>query len=164
MHVKSVIENDLDIDAWVDEMIAERGYAQISMHGEDPNEPGYAFTIGNQDTHGAPELFCMGVAPDIAAQLFAICVEALADGRLDAALPDGDVFGLIEGFALRFRRLPRTVTAMTALAANQRYGDALRMVQIVLPDAEGRFPDDPLCNPAYVAAQDPDRLIAGALN
>ncbi len=164
MRIAADINSEDEIETWVKAMIADHGYAQISMHGPDPNEPGYAFTVGLTETRGSGEFFCMGVAPDIAAQLFSICIGALDDGRLGPGLSDRDVAGLVEDFTLRFRRLDPALVAQTAHAAIARYGHGVALHQIILPDEAGLFPGDDGCNPAYIAAQDPDRLLRGALN
>lgn len=160
MRMKAARTDDRDIDAWIDTMIDDQGYAQVSMHGSNPGEPGYAFTIGLGAAFGAPDLFCMGVAPDIAARIFGISTTALHDGRLQPKLPDADIAGLVAGFRLRFRGLPATQARLLITPAGDRLGPRPRLVHVQLPDAAGLFPDDPACNPAYRTAQDVDRLLA----
>lgn len=164
MQIKAHVEDDLEVEAWVDHMIAENGYAQISMHDPSSGLPGFAFTIGLEQSRQVPELFCMGVAPDIAAQLFAICIEGHENAIFDIAKENQSVTGLVEGYTLRFRRVaPAMVLKANAVRPHRREGIS-KMLQLMLPDNNGFFPGDSGCNLGVATAQDPDRLLASATN
>lgn len=164
MQITAQVENDLDVEAWVEQMIAQNGYAQISLHDPASGLPGFAFTIGLEQSRHVPELMCMGVAPDIAAQLFAICIEGHDNALCDLSQESQSVTGLIEGYALGFRRLaPQIVLRSNALRPNRRE-DISGMMQLVLPDNNGVFPSDAACDAEVAAAQDPDRLMSPTVN
>jgi hypothetical protein len=162
MTVETHVEDDLDVEAWVEAMIAEHGYAQISRHEPGTGLPGFAFTIGLEASRGLPELMVMGVAPDVAAQLFGLCIEGHNAGRCDLRQTDVQMRGLIEGYALQLRPMRAPLVAHANALRPRRPGDIRAMAQLMLPDDTGRFPDELACNLQVAAAQDPDRLLAPA--
>jgi len=156
------IESDVDVETWVQKMIAENGYAQISRHDPASGLPGFAFTIGLEQSRQVPELLCLGVAPEIAAQLFAICIEGQDGSLFDLAMGDQQVSGLFDGYDLRFRRVrPAMVLKANETRPNRR-DDISEMVQLLLPDNDGFFPGDAKCDPGIAASQDTDWLLASS--
>lgn len=164
MFADAVLENDHDIEAWVQQMIARNGYAQLSVHTSDDGVPGYAFTIGLEASRKMPELFCMGLAPDNVSRLFVLCIEGQESGTCDLSAGEQDVDSLVQGFVLRFRRVGPAMRAKLNAARPERDADLSDILQLVLPDNDGLFPGDPGCDPNIVAAQDIDRLLATATN
>ena len=162
--IKASLEDTLDVEAWVEQMIAEHGYAQISMHDPDAAVPGFAFTIGLEHSRSVPELMCMGVAPDVAGQLFGLCVEACDERTLDLSQGNQTVAGLVDGYRLRFQRVAPAVVAAANAVRPHRATDLVDMVQLLIPDNAGRFPGETDCDPRVAAAQDPDRLLARSTN
>lgn len=165
MNVVGHVEDDLDVELFLERMIAENGYAQISVHDQgDTDRPGFAFTVGLETSRAMPELLCLGVAPDVAGQLFSLCIAGQEAGTFD--LSDGlqDVGGLITGHLLRFRPTPAPVLQRANAIRHRRMTDICRMVQILLPDNDGIFPGEPTCDPWIAAAQDTDRLLASPPN
>lgn len=164
VQIKARVEDSLEMEAWVEQMIAENGYAQISMHDPSSGRPGFAFTIGLEQSRQIPELMCMGVDPGIAAQLFAICIEGHDTGVCHLAEDNQSVEGLVDGYVLRFQRLTPAVLLKANNIRPHRRDDISSMVQLLLPDDSGFFPGDAECAPGVAAAQDPDRLLAPATN
>ena len=164
MQIKDRIEDDLDVEAWVEQMIAEHGYAQISMHDPASDLPGFAFTVGLEQSRLVPELFCMGVSPDVAAQLFAICIEGQDARVCDIAKGDQRLNNLLEGYTLGLRRADAPMVLKANTVRPRRGADISRMMQLLLPDNDGYLPGDANCDPRIAAAQDPDRLITTVTN
>lgn len=162
MQTKSRVEGEVDVEAWVQKMIAENGYAQISRHDPSSGLPGFAFTIGLERSRNVPELICLGVAPDIAAQLFSICIEGHDDSICDLAAGNQSVSGLIEGYSLRFRRVSPAMVIKANEVRPNRPEDISDMVQLLLPDNDGFFPGDAECNPGVASSQDTDWLLASS--
>lgn len=162
--MKAFAVDDLDVDTWIEQSIAENGFAQISLHDPSSGRPGFAFTVGLLAFRKVPELFCMGVAPDIAGRLFSLCVEGHDAARVDLAAGNQDIAELVPGYVLRARR----TSPELALLANQIRPDSApeitTMVQILLPDNHGKFPGDPDCDPDIAASQDPDWLMSQTTN
>lgn len=164
MQIKARVEDDFELEAWVEQMIAENGYAQISMHDPASKLPGFAFTIGLEQSRQIPELFCMGVAPDIAAQLFAICIEGHDGAVCDLSKGNQSVEGLVKGHSLRFRWVGSAMVLKANEVRQVCRDDIGKMVQVLLQDDHGFFPGDMECDPRVAVAQDPDRLVAPTLN
>ena len=164
MYANALAGDALDVETWVDQMIAENGYAQLSIHDPNSGRPGCAFTLGLEHSRQSPELFCMGVSPEIASTLFSLCIEAHDAARVDLASARGDMSDLIEGFVVRLRRIPPALACQGQAARSDRCFDITALVQILMPDNAGRFPGDPSCDPLVAAAQDADRLITGTAN
>lgn len=160
MKLTAISGDDLDVETWIKDMMASHGYAQLSVHDPESGLPGYAFTIGLTQSRQTPELFCMGVAPDIAAQLFAHCVAAHDRGSCDLTAKDGELKNVIEGFVLGLRRLPSAVTRLVNAARPDSFNDIKTLAQVLLPDNAGRFPGQPGCDAHIAAAQDADWLVA----
>ena len=164
MQVDGVLEDDLDVETWVDKMIEENGYAQLSVFRESLAQPGYAYTVGLEKSRKTPEIVVMGVQPDDASNLFAICIAGHDGGQCDLGLGAQDVTSLVDGFTLRFRPLPANVVAHINASRPERRWDMHAMLQLVLADNSGHFPGDPKCDPEVSAAQDPDKLLARVAN
>lgn len=164
MQVIAGVEDELDVEVWVDQMIAENGYAQISVHDPASGLPGFAYTVGLEQSRQVPELLCLGVAPDIAAQLFAICIEGHDASACDLAAGSQTVTGLVEGYRLGFQKVPPAMVSKANATRPHRRVDVEAMVQLVLPDNSGFFPHEDDCDPAIAAAQDIDWLVTSAKN
>lgn len=164
MQIKAKVEDSRDIETWVERMIAEHGYAQISMHDPASEVPGFAFTVGLEKSRRTPELICLGVAPDIAGQLFAACVDAHDRAACDLSAGAQTVTGLIEDYTFRFHRVAPALLVRTNAIRPDRAADTTAMLQLLIPDNAGYFPGDAGCDPRVAAAQDPDRLLAQATN
>lgn len=162
MQTKSRVEGNVDVEAWVQKMIAENGYAQISRHDPSSGLPGFAFTIGLEHSRNVPELICLGVAPDIAAQLFSICIEGHDVGLYDLAAGNQSVSGLVNGYRLGFRRVGPGIVLKANEVRPNRPADISDMVQLLLPDNDGFFPGDAECDPGIAASQDTDWLLASS--
>ena len=135
-------------------MIAENGYAQVSRHDPSSGRPGFAFTIGLEQSREVPELICLGIAPDVAAQLFAICIEGHDASLCDLAAGTQTVSGLVDGYSLRFRRVSPAMVQTANEVRPDRPSDISEMVQLVIPDNDGFFPGDAECDPGIAASQD----------
>lgn len=164
MQVDGQIGDGLDTEEWIARQIAEQGYAQISLHDPAPELPGFAFTIGLQEAFGAPELMVMGVAPDVAGQLFGLVIQAHSEGQCDLSAGAQEVTGLVPGFTLRMRPAPVGLVAKANAARPDRPADTEALLHLLIPDDNGHFPGDPACNPQVSAAQDPNRLLAPVTN
>lgn len=162
MQTKSPVKGHPDVEAWVQKMIAENGYAQISRHDPSSGLPGFAFTIGLEHSRNVPELICLGVSPDIAAQLFSICIEGHDAGLCDLTARNQSVSGLVDGYSLRFRRVSPAMVLKANEVRPNRPADISDMVQLLLPDNDGFFPGDAECDPGIAASQDTDWLLASS--
>lgn len=152
--------DDLDIETWVKQMKAEYGYAQISIFDPDTKRPGFAFTIGLEASRNVPELLCLGVAPDIASQLFSLCVEAHDSGSVNLAAGSQDLTGLVPDHRIRLQRTTPAMVQRTNAAKPQSHREIGAVVHVLLPDNAGFFPGEAACDAQVAAAQDVDWLLA----
>lgn len=139
--------------AW---MIETTGWLLEPVAGDpstDPPFPGYAYTIGFEQTFGFPEVVIVGLKPVAAKGLAGLIADLLAGGT---QIPVGELFrGLYDG-DLRAALLPVDVGATGAMfeGASAWYGEApFRMVQLAWPDRDGWLPWEPGFDPALGAVQ-----------
>lgn len=99
----------------------------------------YGYTVGLTETFGFPEAVILGVGPAVANQAFAALAGLLRTGRAPALHQPVDV-GLT--FPVVLRPIPPATARLHLKVANAFYEGrrAYSAVQLVWPDAEGRFP------------------------
>jgi hypothetical protein len=148
----------VDIDA----IIAKHGWALPAVLPDGPGRPAFTYTVGLFDP--LPELLCVGPLYGVAGPtLKALVAElrrnpALARPGQRIALPAGDgVLPTVELGAVD--ACWHGLYVGRALDHHQR--DDLEVLQVLAPDADGRFPGDPEVDPQVLAAQpvlaDPER-------
>ena len=164
MQISKVEQYDFDVERRVKEMIAEYGYAQLCIDAPNSARPGFAFTVGLEHAHQTPELLAVGIAPQITAQLFAVCIAGHGNGTLDLASGNQCVSGLVQGCALGFRTAPPALVLKANAARPHRNQDIRALVQVLIPDDAGNFPGDPACDPSVAIAQDADWIVAETAN
>jgi hypothetical protein len=130
-------------DAWTQDMIDRFGLAlQYVFNGEDDHVPPFCYTIGLHEL-GHPELLVFGLDQGTSAKILNTVGARIRDGE---RLRDGDVLTLAG-------ESPLLVTARTVpnpgeilFSANRHYHrpdeDSVPALQLVWPDAHGRFPWD----------------------
>ena len=164
MQTTALLGDTVDMETWVEKMIAENGYAQLSLYEPGHAIPGFAFTIGLEQSRGMPELLCLGADPEVVSRLFGICIDAHETGLCDLTRGNQDVADLIEGHVLRFHHV-RPDMRLRANEIQPRQGfEIAAMMQVILPDDHGFFPGEPGCDPDIAAAQDVDWLLSEAKN
>lgn len=135
----------------VDAALAERlapARANVERHGwhlqmvvGDPVHQPWAYTIGLWTSFGHPELSMFGVDPNQAAVLLNLMGERVLRGeRFEPGRAYGRV--LAEQDVRVAGVLPAWYAPYFGLAIDW-YLDEFPMLQVVLPDRAGRFPDDP---------------------
>lgn len=155
----------MDIDA----VIAEHGWAVQAVLDDGPGAPAFAYTIGLFDR--LPELLCVGPPPEIAAPTLNALARLLLRrpqlaraGRCIELSTGGGVLSTIQlgEVASRWQEL----YVGGALAHHRR--DDIALLQVLAPDDDGRFPDDPrvaACSldlqPVLADAEHPWRLPHG---
>lgn len=121
-----------------------------SVSGEAEELP-FAYTVGLQATFGWPELLCYGLATDAMAQLLNNAVDELREG---AGSPEGGLIlnEVAEGFRCRLSPVAKRhhVEHLGYAIWFARYRgedpNDVACLQLLWPDREGRFPDDPACS------------------
>jgi hypothetical protein len=135
----------------VQDIIERHGwFVQSVMPDEDA--PAFSYSIGLWTRFRHPEIFMSGFRPELMHGLINDVAERLSSGsRFDQDLQRAS--GIIKGFDIAFRTVDRSVAATFALFANDVQGEGFDTVQLCLPDAQGRFPWDPGCDPRLAEMQ-----------
>jgi hypothetical protein len=117
--------------------------------GDDPPRVAFTYTVGLIEKHDHPELVIFALDYDIAAQLLTTAVERIQRGE---RFVDGQRLEHIvaNDLVLRCRGVPANRAPYRLSAARAFYErDDLPVLQLVLPDPNGRFPDATDCDPAF---------------
>jgi hypothetical protein len=131
--------------------IQRSGWCVIKIppsHGQ----PSSAYTIGLTEKHRHPELLMVGLDVGMMHELLNVAAGHIKDGDVyeDGSTSDR----IIEGFPVHFKELPIGEARQWARAASERYRpNTFRLLQVVLPDPNGRFPWDADCDSAYARIQ-----------
>ena len=115
-------------------------------------DPSFAYSIGLLENFQHPELIMVGFDPKLCQTLINTVGEMVRSG---SKFSDGDrVQEVIQGFPVAIREIPGPVARKWARgAANRSSGRNLELLQIFLPDVDGKFPWEDGCNQQYVNVQ-----------
>ena len=125
------------------------GFAVVLVTAEG-DEPGHGFTIGLTGSHGHPELIVVGLDDGQQAGPAHALLDALAERVADGErFADGETRDdLLVGYPCVLRSVAPEQHAEWLGAALHWYGpQAFDCLQVVWPDASGRFPWDPDVDP-----------------
>lgn len=129
----------------VRERIARNGFDVVNVFG-DPEVPTYSYTVGLTD-RGGPELFMAGFEPSLMQSLLRTAARQASEIRDGVPLPG------VANYPLGVRKLPQEASDAFLLIAQSHYARPVEALQIVIPDAHGRFPWQPGCDPMIVRYQ-----------
>lgn len=120
------------------ENVERVGWQATNVLGDEEG-PGFAYSIGFPHSFGVPEILIVGLDSSRAYDLLRTVAEAAASD------PGLDVPSLsavhVDGHPCRFLPVPRTRYADFVLSAIWFHeGSEFDLLQLVWPDAEGRFP------------------------
>lgn len=121
------------------ETIRADGFAVVVHGGELP----IAYTVGLAESFDHSELVVLGLDPEVGHDLLDECGEHVREGTTFAA---GERSAeVLERFQIGFRDVHDRALIREALAlATAHHGDRdFRVLQVMWPDEDGRFPDDP---------------------
>ena len=124
---------------------------------DDPEE-WFAYTIGLPKTFGWPEIICFGLATDAMVTILNNAVEELRDSGVMPA-PGVQLTEVLNNHPARLRRndaIPFNYLGFANWFAG--YAGMLEppgRLQLMWPDKNGYFPDDPRCEPEVRGLQTP---------
>lgn len=135
----------------VDEIIRRVGWCVQGVGGGD-DDPPFAYTVGLTETFGHPEIFIVGFGFQMSQNVLNSAADAIRRGhRLDSNKLADEV---IQNFPVAVRTLGKKQAGARGKVARARYAPkGFEAVQMFLPDASGRFPWDPACDPKYAEVQ-----------
>lgn len=126
-------------------------FAQI-VGGTD-NAPWFAYTIGLSDKN-LPELLITGLHPEKAHEFINLVGKGLVAKKFEAH--DGELLNGILTVTLMLRELNVRDIEEIMTGFIQYAGDStkpMKYMQVLFPDANGKFPGDPDCNSDYAMLQ-----------
>lgn len=138
MDEKTWLERTAAMREKIEGDIEQVGWSSIGVFnavGDEPT-PSFTYTIGLRETYDHPELIVYGLEAETAHGLIASAVDLLKEG---AVLEDGGRYAkVLRGHDVAARLVPEPGYPLNV--ARMYYGDDVRAVQLVWPDAAGKFP------------------------
>lgn len=140
------------------DLVQSHGHAlQYVLADPDLSIPSFIYTVG-LSAKGMPDLIVFGL-PQQASSIMNTIVEMAHDDRIE--LRDGQVIREAANLPLKLRSIDQNKGFELALGARrfaQEGGYTASLLQVVLPDAVGRFPGEDGCDPGIVLMQNIDLL------
>ena len=131
-------------DDWLATTVALDGYHVVAIPPGDV--PALAYTVGLWRSAGHPELAVSGLEPPVAAQLLHLLAAEVARGARFA--PGDRPAGFPPGVGFLFRGIDAGTAAVhLRLAARFHQPGGFAALQTLWHDLDGRFPDEPGCDP-----------------
>ena len=129
--------------------------SNIAMHGRqiigvipEPRKTGFSYTIGNH-IKGLPELLIIG---NFNPHMMGQALNKLSEMLIERGKPFDNGSSVSLGGAMSLMAWdtqPEAKTRFTIQASEYFGTDEYTVQQLVLPDPDGHFPDDPKCNKDY---------------
>jgi len=130
-----------EIEARVAADIAQHGWHVVLVPPEG-NTPGWAHSIGLQESFGHPEIVVFGMDLEVLGPLLNRLGEAIRAGERFEADCERD--GILQGLSVSFRPVDaRWIPTFLGNAAWHYQRQDVAVLQVFWPDASGRFPWDP---------------------
>lgn len=107
---------------------------------------GYAYTIGLSDV-GLPEILVFGLPQEVAGYILNDLAEKMKTGEVK--ISHGLVLDELANLPVRFKKLTQEMVEKICTQAYYRAakgGRSISVFMMELPDAQGLFPDNPLCD------------------
>ncbi len=124
-------------DAWLEEAIAEYGWPVLRVpEGPDVDEPLFHYTVG-LTAKEQPELIVYSLPYDVGHDVLNSVAEQVLAGH---ELRDDEPVPGLPAEAPELRTFATTSLQDPLGLATSRYGDAVKVRQVVLPDKHGRWP------------------------
>ncbi len=137
-----------EIDDKIKLDMALYGWSVIAVCGGDHT---FAYSVGMSQIEDGYELLAMNVDPRVVTHLMNTFGKRLESGeKFELGEDIADIAD--NGYQLQLRECPADVHEKYSRAAN-RYVPGCKVLQLVMPDPLGYFPDDPQCDPDFAKYQ-----------
>ncbi len=150
-HVEQKIVDDVERVGWSIMKVAPR------TDTKDPKE-WFAYTIGLQKSFGWPEIICFGLAIDAMAIMLNNAVDELRERGL-TPVPGIELAEVLDDYPARLARnetVPfKYLGFANWFAAYSGMSEPPARLQLIWPDKDSHFPDDPRCFPEVRQLQTP---------
>jgi hypothetical protein len=117
-----------------------------------PPKPPFTYTVGLTQSYGHPELIVFGLPFETAMGVLAEAARRIRSGEL-VCKDGGTDHKLLQGYPATFRAIPSPAVRKHMKVARVIEGDDIKALQIIWPDAHGRFPWETGADPAVAPAQ-----------
>jgi len=118
---------------------------------DDTSEPTFSYTAGLETSYGHPEILVIGIDYQVAAQLMRSAVDQIRNGT---KLTAGQQYLGIANMPVIFGTVPEAqARAKCRIAYEAQPGLSVRVLQMVWPDQDGRFPHEPEYDHRFDAVQ-----------
>jgi len=138
-----------------DELLArvrDAGYAVLAVFDPEEAAPPFTYTLGAWRSFSHPEVVVVGVEHDLGTLLVESCLERVQAG--ERFEPGRHYDGFLEELPVCFERVDLERYRDWFEPAHLVYQDGdFPMLQLVVPDGEGRWPWDPGVDRDFVTAQ-----------
>jgi hypothetical protein len=128
-----------------------------SADGDDPEE-WFAYTIGLQKSYDWPEIICFGLATEAMVTILNNAVDELRE-RAIAPDPGVELIKVVNSYPARLienESIPFNYLGFANwFAAYAGMSEPPARLQLIWPDKNGYFPDDPCCSSEVRAVQSP---------
>jgi len=149
-----------DLDAYIRRargLIAEHGWVVqyigpgIPGSGARQDDPPYAYSVGFSRAFNHPEIYLVGLPYETSVSVINAAGNRIKEGmRFDGACYS-DV--IVEHFPVAFMPIEKRSVISHSAAGRNILGSVFQGVQMVVPDAAGRFPWDEGCDPDMATIQ-----------
>lgn len=145
-------------DAWLERAIARYGWAVLQVpEGPDLDEPSFHYTVG-LTAKAQPELIVYSLPDEVGQDVLNAVAEQVLAGR---ELRDGEAVPDLPPEAPELRTFAVTSLRDPLGLATARYGDSVKVRQVVFADRHGRWPwekdaDRPWLSPMLFPPPGPD--------
>ena len=150
-HAEQKIVDDVERVGWSIMTVAPR------TDSDDPEE-WFAYTIGLQKTFGWPEIICFGLATDVMVTLLNSAVDELRERDLTPAAGI-ELTEVLNNYPARLAENPSIpfnyLGFANWFAPHAGMTEPPSRLQLMWPDRNGHFPDDPSCVPEVRQLQTP---------
>lgn len=117
------------------------------------------YTIGMKQKYDHPDMMMLGVPGAFCSQILHFLQLGMIEGSFK--IPgDGDLLEGLLNFPVQIKHLTADTLLRLPLLHHEVYpGKAVEMVQLIVPDPEGRYPADPSCRKVFSDQQNVERLL-----
>lgn len=137
-------------ESFIIDCVAEPGWSvQLVPAGDGADEPAFAYTIGLFHNYRHPELIVVGLRLELMHSMLNSVAERIKAGQtFEPGAPIADV---IEGFEVTLRPViePESFKEHVGYARWFYKGKAFPLFQLVWPDKQARFPQEPGTTEAF---------------
>jgi hypothetical protein len=136
---------------------------QMVFPNEETNVPWLVYTIG-METHGLPNMLIFGIDGNSALHILNDIASMARAGKIQ--LKDGQIVSEAANMPVLISEPDQSKASMFGHMAQdyaEEHGRSTTFVQVIFPDKDGFYPNDPRCSPNIVMLQNLDLHYAAEI-